>query len=98
MKTLQDIMNAYHAKWDKYIQDNNISEDDERHGCWGWQFDGEHPFINTPELLLASYIYGYDHHAIHYLHEHFIEYHSERYTEMAKQAIELYNSLTPAVQ
>jgi hypothetical protein len=93
MKTIQDIMDAYFAKWDKYIQDHNIPEDDERRGCWGWQFDETNDFITTPELLLACYIYAYDDDAVIYLKEHFIP--GDCLYEMAQASIGL---LTSAVQ
>lgn len=87
------IMNDYYEKWSRYIKDHNIPEDDERNFTWGWQFDETDDFITTPELLLACYIYGYENDAINNLKEHFIDYPDAKYTEMAKQAINLYNKI-----
>ena len=96
MKTMQTIMDAYHAKWDKYIAENHIDEDDERCGCWGWQFDEAPGFIDSAEMLLACYTYAYQDEGVLYLAEHFIP--GDHYYEMAQEAIELHRALTSAVQ
>ena len=69
---MDKYVKQYMDKWQKWIKEHNVDEDDERTYTWGWQFDNGYDFIDSPEILLGCYICGYGREdAKLYLKEHF---------------------------
>ena len=84
---MNKYVKLYKDKWNKWIEDHNISEADERSFTWGWQFDNGCDFIDSPEILLGCYICGYQDDAEIYLKEHFMS--NSPFYEMAQMALKL---------
>lgn len=86
---MDKYVKQYMDKWQQWIKEHNIDEDDEMANTWCWQFDNDCNFIDSPEILLGCYVAGYGREdAKIYLEEHFTQ--DMALYEMAQIALEMW--------